>query len=87
MDVSRPRFPAVFWFRDKEMANVTKSSDSSAENRRLLEYLLLLFIGLKLTGHIDWSWWWVLSPMWITAIVALVAGAIYFGVWLAKDSK
>ena len=21
-------------------------------------------IGLKLTDHIDWSWWWVLSPIW-----------------------
>ena len=39
--------------------------------------LLLLFIGLKLTGHIDWSWVWVLSPFWIRAafklaIIALV---------------
>jgi hypothetical protein len=25
--------------------------------------LSLLFIGLKLTDHIGWSWWWVLSPM------------------------
>ena len=22
-----------------------------------------LFVGLKLTNHIDWSWWYVLSPM------------------------
>lgn len=28
--------------------------------------LTILFIGLKLTGHIAWSWWWVLSPIWIT---------------------
>jgi hypothetical protein len=27
--------------------------------------LALLFIGLKLTGFIDWSWVWVLSPIWI----------------------
>lgn len=27
--------------------------------------LALLFIALKLTGHIAWSWWWVLSPLWI----------------------
>ena len=26
--------------------------------------LTILFIGLKLSGHIDWSWWWVLAPMW-----------------------
>ena len=27
--------------------------------------LTVLFIGLKLTGHIAWSWLWVLSPLWI----------------------
>ena len=27
-----------------------------------LNLLTILFIGLKLTNHIDWSWWWVLSP-------------------------
>lgn len=33
--------------------------------------LTVLFVGLKLTGHINWSWWWVLSPVLIaTAIVA-----------------
>jgi hypothetical protein len=26
--------------------------------------LTILFIGLKLGGVIDWSWWWVLSPLW-----------------------
>ncbi len=26
--------------------------------------LTLMFIGLKLTDHIDWSWWWVLAPIW-----------------------
>jgi hypothetical protein len=33
---------------------------------KLLACLLtVLFIGLKLTNHIDWSWTWVLSPFWI----------------------
>lgn len=27
--------------------------------------LLVLFVGLKLTGHIAWPWVWVLSPVWI----------------------
>jgi hypothetical protein len=31
----------------------------------------LLFIGLKLTGHITWSWLWVLSPLWIPAAIIL----------------
>jgi hypothetical protein len=34
--------------------------------------LTLLFIGLKLTGNITWSWVWVLSPLWISALVVLV---------------
>ena len=35
--------------------------------------LTLLFIALKLTGHITWSWIWVLSPIWISiSILALV---------------
>ncbi len=35
--------------------------------------LTILFIALKLLGKIDWSWWWVLSPIWIIAgIIILV---------------
>jgi hypothetical protein len=30
-----------------------------------LGMLTILFIGLKLTGYVDWSWTWVLSPLWI----------------------
>ncbi len=38
--------------------------------------LVLLFIGLKLTGHIDWSWVWVLSPFWIRAAFRLSMAAL-----------
>lgn len=34
--------------------------------------LTLVFITLKLLKVIDWSWWWVLSPIWITAILVIV---------------
>ena len=34
--------------------------------------LTIAFIVLKLMGHINWSWWWVLSPMWISFLVGLV---------------
>lgn len=33
--------------------------------------LTLLFIALKLTGYISWSWFWVLSPLWIPFAVVL----------------
>ena len=31
----------------------------------LATLLLVLFIGLKLGNVIAWSWWWVLSPLWL----------------------
>lgn len=34
--------------------------------------LTILFIGLKLTNYINWSWWWVLSPIWIVAIISFI---------------
>ena len=37
-----------------------------------LGLLTLLFIGLKLTGHIAWSWIWVLAPLWIPISIALL---------------
>lgn len=34
--------------------------------------LAIVFITLKLTGYITWSWWWVLSPIWIPLVIALI---------------
>lgn len=34
--------------------------------------VLIALIVLKLTGVITWSWWWVLSPMWISGILAVL---------------
>ena len=34
--------------------------------------LTILFIGLKLTGYVAWSWIWVLSPIWISIIITIV---------------
>lgn len=41
----------------------------------MLNLLTILFVGLKLTGHIDWSWFFVILPtivqMFITGVVVL----------------
>lgn len=37
-----------------------------------LGLLAILFIGLKLTGHITWSWWWVLAPLWIPSVLVIL---------------
>ena len=33
--------------------------------------LTIVFVTLKLTDVIDWSWWWVLSPLWIGLAIVL----------------
>lgn len=42
----------------------------------LASLLTTLFVGLKLTNHIDWSWFWVISPVVIAFIIAVLIGAI-----------
>lgn len=34
--------------------------------------LTIVFIVLKLLGKIEWSWWWVLSPIWISILLVVV---------------
>jgi len=34
--------------------------------------LQVLFVGLKLTNVIAWSWVWVLAPLWIWAILSIL---------------
>lgn len=43
--------------------------------------LFLIFLVLKLCNVITWSWWWVTSPLWISAILyvlILVGVFIYY---------
>lgn len=46
--------------------------------------LTILFIGLKLTNYITWSWWWVLSPLWISVLVviSIVVVLVILKAWL-----
>lgn len=40
--------------------------------------LTVAFIGLKIVGKIDWSWWWVLSPLWIPIGAFFLIALIWF---------
>lgn len=51
--------------------------DSSTSGISVLSLLGLIFIVLKLTGYIDWSWWWVLAPFWVIPTIALVGFMIF----------
>lgn len=39
--------------------------------------LFIIFLILKLTHVIDWSWWWITSPLWIGAIFVIIASIIF----------
>lgn len=56
-------------------------------NMGFLGWLTLLFIALKLTGFITWTWIWVLSPIWISALIALSIFAMFFLFWPYKSKK
>ena len=38
--------------------------------------LFLIFMTLKLAGFIDWSWWWVTSPLWIPLSLMVAIGGL-----------
>ena len=59
------------------MANKTKRKSSSG-GLGLVTFLWVLFLILKLTNVIDWTWLWVFSPLWIAASLAVGLGLLFF---------
>lgn len=55
------------------------------EGLNVFSILFIVFLVLKLTNNIDWSWWWVTAPLWIPAsIVLLVIGVAGLVAVIAK---
>jgi hypothetical protein len=61
---------------------MSQSSGSSSGGIGFTGLLTILFIGLKLGHVIDWSWLWVLSPLWISAGLAIGILAIILIAWM-----
>jgi len=47
--------------------------------------LFCIFLVLKLTGNIDWSWWWVTSPLWLPLTLFLSVAGIVILVMIILD--
>ena len=60
-------------------------SETSNDGIEFGGLLALLFIALKLCGVITWSWWWVLSPLWISVAFILVVFVIALIAVIAKE--
>lgn len=59
------------------MADNTQASQGGVG---LFGLMFLLFLGLKLGGVIDWSWWWVTAPLWGPFVVVAVGIVLFVGV-------
>ena len=44
---------------------MSKEKQITVFNSSILTIMFVVFVTLKLTGNIDWSWWWVTSPLWL----------------------
>ena len=55
------------------MSNKNENNNSMS----FLGVLTLIFIILKLTGSIAWSWWWVLCPLWAPIAIFLAIFPIF----------
>ena len=66
----------------------SSSSASSSGGIGFTGLLTIAFIVLKLTHTITWSWWWVLSPLWIgaslTVFVLAMVGVALGIAWLVR---
>ena len=56
------------------------SSNGSSGGIGVVGLLGVVFITLKLTNFIDWSWWWVTAPFWIpfALVVVILLGVAFF---------
>jgi hypothetical protein len=66
------------------MSNKTNSSSSGIG---FVGLLTIVFITLKLLGKIAWSWWWVLSPLWIAPCVVLLVFLVVLAIGLITTRR
>lgn len=69
------------------MTQKTEASASASGGIGFVGLLTILFIGLKLTGFIAWSWWWVLSPLWIAALFVLLVAVVLIALVIADEKS
>ncbi len=68
---------------------MSNTSSSSSGGIGFAGLLTIVFIVLKLMDKIDWSWWWVLSPLWlgVALVLAILVVALAIAGVVAVLSK
>lgn len=49
----------------------TNNKDLQMSGAMFFELMFLMFLGLKISGLIDWSWWWIFAPIWVPIAILL----------------
>ena len=65
----------------------SSSSSSSSGGIGFAGLLTIAFIVLKLTDVVDWSWWGVLSPLWISVGLAIVILVVFLCIWAWIETR
>lgn len=58
--------------------NISENKTSASISICFTELLSITFIVLKLCNIINWSWWWVLSPLWVPIALVLAIFLVVF---------
>lgn len=53
----------------------------------ILTVIQVVFLILKLTNLINWSWWWVLAPMWMSLLFAILVIVVVVLILLAAQKN
>jgi hypothetical protein len=74
---------------------MSDNSNASSGGIGFIGLLTIVFITLRLTNYIDWSWWWVLSPVWLSIALPLsffivfggmyLVGCLFLGLWKRRQ--
>lgn len=66
---------------------MNKENAQTATGYSLPVIVFIVFLILKLTGNLDWSWWLVASPLWIVASIIVVGMLVSMAMLLYRYRK
>lgn len=64
-----------------------KTKPSPTTGLSLPVVVFVVFLILKLTDSVTWSWWWITSPLWIAEAIVVVLALISFCVIAFRIKK
>lgn len=64
---------------------MSKENISASGGISFFGLLAIVFIVLRLCKVITWSWWWVLAPIWMPIVVAIIVFIVFVVIAIVTD--